>query len=177
MSSDLVILIDAQDNKIGLMEKIEAHKRALLHRAISVFLFNSNGDWLLQKRAINKYHSGGLWTNTCCTHPLPNETNLEAANRRLIQEMGMQSELHELFSFIYKETLDNELTEHEFDHVFIGVSDFLPRVNPKEVADYKYTSYNELIADIQANPDNYTVWFKRIVEKVHNQKLKSDAIW
>jgi len=173
MDLENVILVDEQDNEVGLMEKIEAHKKALLHRAISVFIFNSNGDWLLQRRASNKYHSGGLWTNTCCTHPLPNETNLEAANRRLSQEMGMQSELLELFSFTYKEPLDNELTEYEFDHVFIGFSDFLPNINLKEVADYKYIHYKELDTDMHINPNDYTVWFRKIYEKVHLQKSKS----
>ena len=163
-----VILVDEMDNEIGLMPKTEAHKKALLHRAISVFIFNSNGKWLLQRRALTKYHSGGLWTNACCTHPLPNESNTDAANRRLKQEMGMSVSLKELFSFTYKETLDNELTEHELDHVFIGTTDLTPNINADEVAEYKYISYDDLIHDIQNNPSNYTVWFKKIIERVHS---------
>jgi isopentenyl-diphosphate delta-isomerase len=163
-----VILVDEMDIEIGLMPKTEAHKKALLHRAISVFIFNSNGKWLLQRRALTKYHSGGLWTNACCTHPLPNESNTDAANRRLKQEMGMSVSLKELFSFTYKETLDNELTEHELDHVFIGTTDLTPKINADEVAEYKYISYDDLIHDIQNNPSNYTVWFKKIIERVHS---------
>jgi len=165
-----VILVDEYDTPLGEMEKLEAHKKALLHRAISVFIFNSNGEWLLQRRAFNKYHSAGLWTNTCCTHPLPSETNIDAANRRLMQEMGMQSSLKELFRFTYKEALDNELTENEFDHVFIGISNFIPRINPKEVAEFKYINYKHLTLDIKKNPSDYTVWFKKIVEQVNTLK-------
>jgi len=161
-----VILVDDKDNEIGLMAKTEAHKKALLHRAISVFIFNSADEWLLQRRALTKYHSGGLWTNACCTHPLPNESNIDAANRRLKEEMGMHSALKESFYFKYKEALDNELTEHELDHVFIGTTDLTPNVNFDEVAEYKYISYDDLIRDIQKSPSNYTVWFKKIVERV-----------
>jgi isopentenyl-diphosphate Delta-isomerase len=172
MEEELVILVDEQDNQIGLMPKTEAHKKALLHRAISVFIFNSNGEWLLQRRALTKYHSSGLWTNTCCTHPMPGETNMDAANRRLRQEMGMQCPLKELFSFTYKEALDNELTEHEFDHVFIGITDSIPQINPNEVTEFNYINYSELILDIQKNPNHYTVWFKKIVERVNKLKQK-----
>jgi isopentenyl-diphosphate delta-isomerase len=169
-----VILVDDNDNQIGLMAKTEAHKKALLHRAISVFIFNSEGEWLLQRRAFSKYHSAGLWTNTCCTHPLPNENNQDAANRRLKEEMGMHSALKELFSFTYKETLDNELTEHELDHVFLGTSDLIPNINSDEVAEYKYISYDDLIRDIQKNPNNYTVWFKKIIERVSDLVPKTN---
>jgi isopentenyl-diphosphate delta-isomerase len=163
-----VILVDDNDNEIGLMAKTEAHKKGLLHRAISVFIFNSDGEWLLQRRALTKYHSGGLWTNTCCTHPLPKESNIDVASRRLKEEMGMHSALKELFSFTYKEALDNELTEHELDHVFIGTTDLTPNISSDEVAEYKYISYDDLIHDIQKNPSNYTVWFKKIIERVHS---------
>lgn len=162
-----VILVDEKDNEIGLMAKTEAHKKALLHRAISVFIFNSNGEWLLQRRALTKYHSGGLWTNACCTHPLPNESNIDAANRRLKEEMGMHCSLKELFSFTYKETLDNELTEHELDYVFIGITDLMPVINTDEVAEFKYIKYDSLILDIRNNPSHYTVWFMKIIERVH----------
>jgi isopentenyl-diphosphate Delta-isomerase len=172
MEEELVILVDKQDKEIGLIPKIEAHKKALLHRAISVFIFNSNGEWLLQRRAFTKYHSSGLWTNTCCTHPLPGETNIDAAIRRLKQEMGMQCSIMELFSFTYKEALDNELTEYEFDHVFIGITDSIPKINPNEVTEFKYIKYNELFLDIKTNPNHYTVWFKKIIERVNQLKQK-----
>lgn len=162
-----VILVDANDNQIGTMEKMEAHKKAFLHRAISVFIFNTKGEWLLQRRAMDKYHSGGLWTNTCCSHPFPGESVIEAANRRLNEEMGLKCKLQELFSFTYKEPLDNELTEYEFDHVIFGISDDIPKPNTNEVMDYKYMSYFHLHNDLRSNPDNYTVWFKKIFERVH----------
>lgn len=167
-----VILIDNQDNQIGLIEKIEAHKKALLHRAVSVFICNSKGEWLLQQRDENKYHSGGLWTNTCCTHPYPNETNIEAAKRRLNFEMGLKAELSQIYSFIYKEKLDNELTEHELDYVFLGITDEIPKPNADEVMNFKYVSYNNLALDIKQNPENYTVWFKKIVDIVNNHIIK-----
>lgn len=167
MIEDSVILVDDSDNQIGLMPKTEAHKKALLHRAISVFICNTKGEWLLQRRALDKYHSGGLWTNSCCSHPLPNETSIEAANRRLMQEMGMKCSLNEIFSFTYIEPLDNELTENEFDHVIVGVSDDAPIENSKEVHEYKYIKYDELFNDILLKPDDYTVWFRKIFERVH----------
>jgi isopentenyl-diphosphate delta-isomerase len=168
---DKVILVDEQDNETGLMFKTEAHQKAMLHRAVSVCIFNSAGEWLLQRRSATKYHSPGLWTNTSCTHPLPGESNLEAAQRRLIQEMGMQCSIKEVFSFVYKEKLDRELSEHEFDHVFIGVTDNLPVMNPAEVADYKYISFASLHADVLEHPDHYTVWFRKIYEQVQQQFL------
>jgi isopentenyl-diphosphate delta-isomerase len=177
MEEELVILVDKKDNEIGVMPKAEAHRKALLHRAISVFIFNSEGEWLLQRRALDKYHSAGLWTNSCCTHPLPNESNIDAANRRLRQEMGMQCQLEEIFSFTYKEALDNELTEHEFDHVFMGITNFIPRINPKEVAEFKYVTYSSLINDIAANPSQYTVWFKKIIERVQQDLLNYNKRW
>jgi len=157
----------------GIMEKMEAHHKAILHRAISVFICNSNGEWLLHRRSIEKYHSSGLWTNASCTHPYPGETNQDAANRRLMEEMGMKCELTELFSFIYKEKLDNELTEHEFDHVFLGITDEKPVINTNEVMDWKYMAYNDLKEDIEKNPADYTVWFKKIVGKVNSHIINS----
>lgn len=168
MNENLVILVDEKDNQIGTMEKMEAHRLAKLHRAVSVFICNSKGDWLLQQRAKHKYHSNSLWTNTACTHPMPNETNIDAANRRLEQEMGLKADLSEFFDFIYKEKLDNELTEYELDHVFVGVTNVLPKPNPDEVMDYKYISFEELHIDVKANPEKYTVWFKKIYEKVNS---------
>jgi len=171
MKETYVILVDDNDNPLGLMEKLEAHKKALLHRAISVFIINSNGEWILQKRALDKYHSSGLWTNTCCTHPLPGESDIESANRRLTEEMGIDCKLKKLFSFIYKEKLDSELTEYEYDHVFIGISDTDPVINTTEVVDWKKISYEDLHRDILTNPDNYTFWFKEIYKKVNDHLL------
>jgi isopentenyl-diphosphate delta-isomerase len=167
MTKEFVILVDTNDNELGKMEKIQAHKKALLHRAISVFIVNSHGEWLLQRRALHKYHSNGLWTNTCCSHPYPGETSIDAANRRLTEEMGMEVKLKELFNFTYKEELDNELTEYELDHVFLGISDEIPKINTNEVVDWKYIKYDDLKTDLKNNPENYTVWFRKIVERVH----------
>jgi isopentenyl-diphosphate Delta-isomerase len=167
MLEDQVILVDVNDNQIGTMEKMEAHRKAKLHRAISLFIFNSKGEWLLQQRALDKYHSKGLWSNTCCSHPFPGELNIDAANRRLTEEMGMKSHLSELFSFTYKEMVENDLTEHEFDHVIYGISDKIPNINTSEVMDWKYMSYYKLYKDIQINPNHYTIWFRKIFERVH----------
>ncbi|NCB69227.1 MAG: isopentenyl-diphosphate Delta-isomerase [Bacteroidia bacterium] len=163
-----VILVDEFDQPIGTMEKMEAHVKAALHRAISVFIFNSKGEWLLQRRAIEKYHSRGLWTNTSCTHPAPGETSLEAAHRRLHEEMGLKAELREVFSFKYIQELENNLTEHEYDHVFVGYSDELPVPNPDEVMDYKYISYQDLLQEVAESPEKFTAWFKMIYERVGN---------
>ena len=169
MDNHFVILVAENDAALGTMEKHEAHRKALLHRAVSVFIFNSKGEWLLQQRAKGKYHSNGLWTNTCCTHPYPGESNLLAAERRLHEEMGMQCKLKEVFHFIYKEPLDNGYTEHELDHVFAGYTDEMPVINPEEVMDYKYISLANLKYDLEKNPDNYTVWFRKIVNLYENK--------
>lgn len=162
-----VILVDINDTPVGETEKIEAHKRALLHRAVSVFIFNTDKKMLLQKRALNKYHSPGLWTNTVCTHPYPGESNKDAVVRRLKQELGLAvKDVTKLFHFTYKEKLDNELTEYEFDHVFIGFSDDLPVPEPKEVMDFKYIGMPEVLEQVKKSPQEYTVWFKKIVERV-----------
>ena len=166
-----VILVDANDNESGSMKKMEAHQKALLHREISVFICNSNGEWLLHKRALQKYHSNGLWTNTSCSHPVPGESNLDAANRRLWEEMGLKADLVEILSFTYNEPLDNELTEHEFDHVFFGITDDKPVININEVDDWKYISFNELQVDIEKKPENYTVWFLKIFDRVNEYAL------
>jgi len=171
MNNEEVILVDENDREIGTMEKMEAHRNPLLHRAVSVFIVNSKGEWLLQQRALNKYHSNGLWTNTCCSHPRPGETNLETAKRRLLEEMGMNTELKEIFDFIYCESLDNELTEYELDHVFVGITDQKPNINTDEVLNWKYVSYEELKNDLSEFPERYTVWFRKIVERV-NEHLK-----
>jgi isopentenyl-diphosphate delta-isomerase len=162
MDEPFVILVDEKDNETGTLEKLEAHRKALLHRALSVFIINSAGDWILQRRALNKYHSKGLWTNTCCSHPYPGESCLEAAIRRLQEEMGMQSELKEVFHFIYKEKLDNDLWEHELDHVFIGISNDLPVVNHSEVMDWRAVPFHEIESEVNGNPASFTSWFRHI---------------
>ncbi|MGV8962528.1 MAG: isopentenyl-diphosphate Delta-isomerase [Candidatus Saccharimonadaceae bacterium] len=166
MMEEKVVLIDENDIEVGTMPKMEAHQKALLHRAISVFIFNEKGEWLLQRRALSKYHSSGLWSNAACTHPRPNESYLKAAERRLLEEMGLQCELTDLFNFIYKEKLDNELTEHELDHVFIGYSEEVPNFNAEEVCDFKYIDFDELANDIREQADKYTYWFKHVYENV-----------
>jgi isopentenyl-diphosphate delta-isomerase len=166
MAETYVILVDENDIQTGLMEKMDAHRKALLHRAISVFITNTRGGWLIQKRAMDKYHSKGLWTNSCCSHPLPDETALNAANRRLKEELGIQCDLEQLFSFTYREKVDDELTEYEYDHVFHGICDELPCINTNEVSDWKYISFADLSNDITLNPESYTVWFRKIFNKV-----------
>lgn len=168
MSTTDVILVDNEDNELGTMEKMEVHKKGLLHRAISVFITTSSGEWIMQRRAMDKYHSKGLWTNTCCSHPYPGETNIDAAKRRLMEEMGLQSKIKEAFSFIYKETLDSGLIEHEYDHVFIGVTDNEPVINTNEVLEWEKINYHQLHSDVQHNPESYTYWFKKIYEKVNS---------
>lgn len=158
-----IILVDQHDNAIGTMEKIEAHRKGLLHRAFSVLLFNSSGELLLQKRANDKYHSGGLWTNTCCSHPLPGEPLADAVQRRLLYEMGINLKPEFAFKFIYKTPLDKSLVEHELDHVFIGTFDGNPVINKDEVSEWKFMSLSELKNDMELSPEAYTVWFRLIV--------------
>lgn len=171
MKDIYVILVDEKDNQIGVMEKMEAHRKANLHRALSVFIINSAGEWLLQKRAMDKYHSRGLWSNTCCSHPFPGENIVAAAKRRLMEEMGLHCELKELFSFIYKEKLDNEITEYEYDYVFAGLSDEDPVINSDEVIDWKRINFMDLQNDVRNNPLNYTVWFREIYQRVNTSFL------
>ncbi|HSL86732.1 MAG TPA: isopentenyl-diphosphate Delta-isomerase [Bacteroidales bacterium] len=163
----LVVLVDKKDNITGIADKMEAHRKALLHRAVSVFVFSSSGEWVLQKRARDKYHSGGLWTNACCTHPMPGEAEHDSARRRLIEEMGLSCEMRKLFTFIYKEKVDADLYEHELDHVYAGFTDMDATVDPAEVEDWKRMTYKELDDDVRRNPHNYTVWFRKIYRKVH----------
>ena len=164
--TEYVSLVDEQDNEIGVMEKLQAHQEALLHRAISVFIFNDRKELLLQQRAAGKYHSPLLWTNTCCSHPRPGEVVIEAANRRLMEEMRMACNLTYEFSFTYKAVLTEELTEHEFDHVFFGESNETPVPNPAEVADWKYMALDDIEADMEKNPGVYTSWFKLMLDKI-----------
>lgn len=158
-----VILVDLEDNAIGQMEKLEAHQKGVLHRAFSVFIFNNKLELLLQRRAFGKYHSEGLWTNTCCSHPAPGETVLEAANRRLKEEMELECQLHTSFSFIYKAELDNNLTEYELDHVVVGFSDETPHINPSEAIAFKWLKLEDIAEDIKKHPEHYTAWFKIIL--------------
>ncbi len=159
-----VVLVDAHDNAIGTMEKMEAHRKGILHRAFSILLFNSNGELLLQKRSSLKYHSGGLWTNTCCSHPLPDEPMEQATRRKLNQEMGINLQTEFAFKFTYKANLDKGLFEHECDYVFIGTFDGMPIINKEEVEEWKFCDIISLRADIQQNPHTYTSWFKLILE-------------
>ncbi len=172
MPEEKVILVDKNDNQVGLMPKLEAHEKGVLHRAFSIFIFNSKYELLLQKRASSKYHSGGLWTNTCCSHPREGEDTLDAANRRLDEEMGIKTSLRKVYDFIYKAELDNQLTEHEFDHVFYGVFDNDPILNKDEAEDFKWVDMETLNNDIIKNEDNYTVWFKIAFEYFYNYLKK-----
>lgn len=164
--TEYVVLVDELDNKVGLMEKMEVHINPTLHRAFSIFIFNSKNEMLLQQRALSKYHTPGLWTNTCCSHPRDGESLHDATNRRLQEEMGMQCELKEAFSFIYKADVMQGLVEHEFDHVFIGTSDDLPIINKDEVESFRYDTVENIKADIERNPQNYTAWFKIAFDKL-----------
>lgn len=166
LDNELVVLVDESDNEIGLMPKLEAHQRGLLHRAFSVFVYNSSGELLLQRRADEKYHSPGLWSNTCCSHPRKGETAADAARRRLQEEMGMECPLTEAFSFTYRSEFSNGLIEHEFDHVFFGSTNELPKSNRAEVSDWKYVSEEELARDIEKNPGSYTEWLKIVFDRV-----------
>lgn len=166
---DEVILVDEQDNEVGSMEKLRAHKEGLLHRAFSVFIFNSEKELLLQRRAKDKYHSGGLWTNSCCSHPLLGETILEAAHRRVKEELGMSVEAEKRFSFLYRAEFENNLVEHELDHVTVAYSDEEPRLNPEEADEWKYVDLDELRQDAEQNPEAYTAWLKIILSDHFDQ--------
>lgn len=168
--NEFVILVDDKDNELGLMEKMEAHEKGLLHRAFSVFLFNDKGEMLLQQRAFSKYHSGGLWTNACCSHPRKGETTIDAAHRRLQEELGIDCEITERFSFIYNSKLDKGLTEHELDHVFTGKYNGDFALNSVEVHTIKYITVDQLLIEIKNHPENYTEWFKICLNEVLSRK-------
>ena len=174
--SEQVILVNEHDIEIGAMPKLEAHQKGVLHRAFSVFVFNKKGQLLLQQRADEKYHSGGLWTNTCCSHPRPGEKISDAADRRLKEEMGITCKLKAVFSFTYRADLDNELKEHEFDHVLFGLSDQLPIVNKNEVKNFKYLDLQNLRSEIQNHPANYTEWLKSCFDRVCEEFLKTNFL-
>ena len=168
MKEEKVILVTAKDEPIGFMPKIEAHEKAVLHRAFSVFVINSRNELMLQQRAFKKYHSPGLWTNTCCSHQRDQEGNIEAGIRRLKEEMGFETDLEYLFNFIYKAPFDNGLTEHELDHVMLGRYENEPSINPEEVASWKWMNIDRIHIDLLDNPENYTVWFTIIFERFYN---------
>ena len=175
MKEEEVILVNQENEQIGTMPKMEAHEKALLHRAFSVFIVNDEGEIMLQQRAASKYHSPLLWTNTCCSHQRVGESNLDAGKRRLQEEMGFEAELKELFSFIYKAPFDNGLTEHEYDHVMIGNFNKEPKINPEEVEAWKWMSPELVKKDITDNPKEYTVWFKIIFEKFYQHLFNTTA--
>ena len=169
---ELVVLVDEHDNQVGLMPKMEAHEKAVLHRAFSVFVFNDQGELMLQQRAATKYHSPLLWTNTCCSHQRDGETSLAAGKRRLQEEMGFVCDLTEVFQFVYKAPFDNGLTEHELDHVMIGTYNGEPNINQEEVASHKWMSLEDVKNDMEDNPQQYTAWFK-IIFKEYYHRLRS----
>ena len=176
---DFVVLVDKygndlfnQDGRLSTMEKIEAHRRGLLHRAVSIFVFNDRNELLLQKRAVDKYHSPHKWTNTCCTHPSPGETPLMTARRRLSEEMGLIATLTEVFTFLYQADVDNDLIENEFDHVFLGVSNQNPNPNPAEVSDWNWVTIEDLKQELIRNPEEYSPWLRQCFSEVINYKLR-----
>lgn len=162
---EFVVLVDENDLQIGKMEKLEAHQKGLLHRAFSVLIFNDKGEMLIHQRAADKYHCGGLWTNACCSHPRENESITQAAERRLMEEMGFSVKTYPLKQFIYKASFTNGLIEHEFDHIVTGIYNDTPKPNPEEVMDFKFVALNKLEKDIKENPKKYTPWFRIIVEE------------
>ena len=168
MKEEKVVLVDTEDNPIGTMPKMEAHEKGLLHRAFSVFVFNDKNELMLQQRAMHKYHSPGLWTNTCCSHQRVGESNIQAGQRRLQEEMGFNTELKDSISFIYKASFDNGLTEHELDHILIGTHNDDPHINEEEVADWKWIDIEVLKSQLSQSPDKFTAWFKIIFSKFYD---------
>lgn len=170
MNTEYVVLVDEQDHEVGTMEKMQAHREGKLHRAVSVIIFNSKKQMLLQKRAAIKYHSAHLWSNTCCSHPRPGEKTLDAAKRRLYEEMGLQCELKEMFNLTYNLKLDSDLNEHEFDHVFAGISDDVPLPDPMEVSDWKYVNVDVIKEELKQDPAQFSGWFKLLFEHINITK-------
>lgn len=168
-----VVLVDASDRELGVMEKMDAHVQGILHRAFSVFIYNNKGEMLLQQRADAKYHSAGLWTNACCSHPLPGEDLVTAANRRLKEELGIQADLTSVFSFIYRADLENGLIEHEFDHVLVGVCNDDPVLNPDEVKACRWLSDESICKLLEETPENFTAWFKIAFPMLLEKKINA----
>ncbi len=173
-TTEHVILVNEYDEELGVMEKHEAHRQGLLHRAFSAFVFNNNGELLLQRRAFGKYHSEGLWTNTCCSHPNYGESILDAGKRRLKEEMGFETTLTPGFKFVYKAELDNGFTEYELDHVLIGISDETPHLNTSEAMSFRWMNLSEVKKEVDKHPGQFTAWFKIILED-HYEKLLSSV--
>lgn len=167
MKEEQVILVNEKDEKVGLMPKQEAHEKGALHRAFSVFIFNDKNEVMLQQRAFHKYHTPGLWANTCCSHQRDGESSIDAGKRRLYEEMGFSTDLKEATTFIYKAHFDNGLTEHELDHILIGKYTDDPKINPDEVAAWKWMNLEDVKKDIEKNPEKYTPWFKIIFDKFY----------
>ncbi len=163
---DKVILVNGKGEWLGTVDKMEAHRNGLMHRAFSVFIFNTAGDMLLQRRAAHKYHSGGLWTNTCCSHPFPGESTLHAAHRRLAEEMGFDCQLKPLFEFSYQAEVGNGLTEYEYDHVYTGCFDDAPVINPDEVSEYAYWPVEKVAGMLSHHPDRFTTWFRIVFPRI-----------
>ena len=170
MTENNLILVDEHDQPIGVEEKMRTHELGLLHRAFSVWIFNAKGEIMLQQRALEKYHCGGLWTNTCCSHPRPGEASIDAAHRRLQEEMGFDCELQEVTEFIYHVTFDNGLTEHEYLHVFVGQYDADPILNPEEASAFRWMTIDALQKDIALHPDQYTYWSRFTLEKLTKEQ-------
>jgi len=167
MNVEKVVLVNKLDSPVGEMEKMEAHEKAVLHRAFSIFVFNDRDELMLQQRALSKYHSPGLWTNTCCSHPRPGEDLLDAGHRRLVEEMGFDCEIEKIFDFIYKAALDKGLTEHEYDHVIFGRYNDNPSINPEEVAAWKWMNMDDIADEINTDPENFTIWFRIAFDRVY----------
>ncbi len=166
MEKEYVVLVDEHDKELGVMEKMQAHTEGKLHRAVSVIIFNSKKQMLLQKRAEGKYHSAGLWSNTCCSHPRLNENPGDAAKRRLYEEMGIKCELQKMFTFTYQIKFSNNLSENEFDYVYAGICDDVPLPDPSEVGDWKFIDISALENQMKENPSQFTEWFKLILDKM-----------
>jgi len=173
MTKEQVILVNEKNEQIGIMPKLEAHEKGVLHRAFSVFILNDKGELLLQQRAASKYHSPMLWTNTCCSHQRVGESNIEAGKRRLLEEMGFVTDLKDVFSFIYKAPFDNGLTEHELDHVLVGNYNENPKINPDEVDNFKWMSLEAVKTDIEIQPQIYTEWFKIIFNEYYQRLVNA----
>jgi isopentenyl-diphosphate delta-isomerase len=176
VEEEKVILVSPDDEVIGTMPKMEAHEKAVLHRAFSVFVLNDSGEIMLQQRAAQKYHSPLLWANTCCSHQRLGESNIEAGKRRLQEEMGFDTELQELFSFIYKAPFDNGLTEHELDHVLLGRYKGEPVINPDEVHAWKWMDIQDIKRDLKVRPEQYTAWFRIIFDRFHQYLTQNNLI-
>jgi isopentenyl-diphosphate delta-isomerase len=166
IENEKVILVNEHDDMVGIMDKMETHRQGLLHRAFSIFIFNRKGEMLLQQRALSKYHSAGLWTNACCSHPMPGEKIQDAAQRRLMEELGFETPIEKIFDFVYKAKFDNGLTEHEFDHVFAGEYEGKLNINPEEVKDFCYKGIEEIKNTMQTHPQKYTAWFHLAFPKI-----------